>query len=361
MTFALFGMDPWQFILAGIAVMVGLWWSLRRLEGQRRTRLHRFAAPETLGRLVYGQVPALRRPLNVLVLVGVFFLLLTLAGPQWGTDGSAPGRSSREILVLLDTSESMNAANPAPSRLDRAQRKITDLLLRYPADRFGLVAFSGGAALQCPLTTDHGYFKTILHAVDTDTLSEEGTDIESAFQEAVRLFAGESRRENEASRDERIVLLISDGEEVTGEAISVAGKLAASSHVMVLGIGDPDGAEVTLPQWMRRGKHAPKDVSPHWSRLDEENLSAIAVAGDGVYVRSTLGGDDLKVIARELAYLTGTSSDGMPGHRRVNRYRWPLIAALVLFGLEGFWLVVLPWITRRTLAEPGKEGVHDVV
>ena len=358
--FAVAEKDLTSFLVLSVIALVGLGWSLIHLEGRHAARLRRFAQPETLKHLVTGHSDHAGRPMNVLVLLAMAFLLLALAGPQWGTDGSVPGRSSREILFLLDTSESMNAANPAPNRLDRARRKITELLLQNPADRFGLIAFSGGAALQCPLTTDHGYFKTILQAVDTDTLSAEGTDIESALREALAQFAGEDHQEDQAGRDDRIAILISDGEDVTGAAIEAAADLGNSSHVMVMGIGDPDGAEITLPQWMSRSKNIPKDAEPHWSRLDEEHLSDIAVAGDGVYVRSTLGDEDIRVVMRELAYLAGSAREGGPAVNRVNRYRWPLCIALVLIVLEGLWLIVVPRIFGRKDVAMVGEVIDDV-
>lgn len=322
-------------VVAGLAVPLAL------LEQRRTRRLGRFVAPAMLARISRGYHPALRRPLNGLVLCGAVALTLALAGPQWGVDDDATARGSRAFLILLDTSESMNAVNPAPTRLERARRKITDLVEKHPADRFGLIAFSGGAALQCPLTTDHAYFMTVLHAVDTDTLSEEGTDIEAALQEAAAVFTGEEVSDSDG-RGGRAVVLVSDGEAVTGDAQRAAGELAPFSAIMVMGIGDPEGAEITLPQALRPLRGGDATAHTHLSRLDESALSEIAVAGGGVYVRSTLGDDDIRVIQRELAFLDGASSEEGPGFQRINRYRWPLAMAFALFVAEALWLSLLP-------------------
>ena len=322
--------------------------SLAWLERRRAQRLARFVSPAMLERISMGYHQALRRPLNYLVLLGAAALLLALAGPHWGSDASAQARGSREFLVLLDTSESMNAVNPAPSRLERARRKITDLVLKNPADRFGLIAFSGGAALQCPLTNDHAYFMTVLHAVDTDTLSEEGTDIEAALYEAATVFSGDG---GSGGRSGRAVLLVSDGEAVTGDARNAAHELAKMSTILVMGIGDPEGAEVSLPQWMRQVRGNGASDHTHHSRLDEEALSDIAVAGGGVYVRSTLVDDDVRVIQRELAFLDGASSDEGPGFQRINRYRWPLALAWAFLAAEALWLILMPRMARATVAE----------
>lgn len=333
--------------LLGVLLLAAVWTALSALERYRHRRLQGFAEAALLSRLILGYAPALRRPLNGLVLVGIAALLVALAGPRWGEKAGSDGRGSREILVLLDTSESMNAVNPPPSRLDRARQKITTLLATYPADRFGLVAFSGGAALQCPLTQDHAYFKTVLQSVTTDTLTAEGTDIESAFIEAEKLFEGTRGQGLGASANDRIILLISDGEAVQGDAIAAAGRLTPYGRVVVMGIGDPEGAEVSLPQWMLRSRFTPQNTDPHWSVLDEKHLSEIALAGRGVYVRSTLGDADLAVIGREMERLDGIGRSESLRQRTVNRYRWPLALALACIAGEGIWLVLLPHLARR--------------
>ena len=55
-----------------------------------------------------------------------------------------------------------------------------------PNDRIGMVVFAGEAFLMSPLTLDHGYYKVVLNATDTDTISEEGTDIAAALREGVQ-------------------------------------------------------------------------------------------------------------------------------------------------------------------------------
>lgn len=348
--------------VAALVALAGLWFLLALLEKRRTGKLATFADPELLDRLVAGHTAWLRRPLNGAVMLGALFLLFSLAQPRWGESTPGTRRGSREILVLLDTSESMNAVNPPPSRLARAQAKVSALLEACPGDRFGLVAFSGAAVLECPFTRDHAYFKTVLQSITTDTLTEEGTSIVAALKESARIFLDEQGAGTGAGRQDRIVLLVSDGETDQSDAEVLAKELATSCRIAVLGIGDPDGAEVRLPQWMDRSRFGSGGVKAHWSVLNEDALSALALAGDGVYVRSTLGGEDLEVIQREMASLEGiVGPDGAP-LREVNRYRWPLGIAIIFFSFEGLWLVLMPrcarYFSRRKATE---EGAHALV
>lgn len=338
-------------VLAGAVVLLALLgWSLAALERRRGSRLAFFADHVLLDRLVAGHAPWLRWPLNALVIAGAACLILSLSQPRLGESAPGTRRGSREILVLLDTSESMNAVNPPPGRLARAQSKIGALLEACPGDRFGLIAFSGAAVVECPFTRDHAYFKIVLQSITTDTLTEEGTNIEAALLEAERLFEGERGTGSGAAKGDRMILLVSDGESVQDGAADVARRLAASGRIAVMGIGDPGGAEVTLPQWMERSRFAPGGPGTHWSALDEAALSAIALAGGGVYVRSTLGGEDLEAIRREMAYLDGMVGEGGARPQEVNRYRWPLAVALFFFAAEGLWLVWMPHAARRKSA-----------
>lgn len=325
--------------------------ALRALERRRGRRMERFVEAKLAPRLLMGFDASMRRPMYWLTIFGFAFLALALAQPHWGQSWQQIRQHSRDIMVVLDTSESMRAANPLPNRMARAKQKIESLLDVAPGDRFGLVAFSGAAELQCPLTRDHGYFKSVLSAVDTDTLSLEGTDIASALDMAARVFEEEAEETGIYDRNTRAVLLISDGEAVAGNAVKQAEETAKFARVYVIGVGDPRGAEVEFPDWMKRYVNRQDIDEPHVSRLDEENLQKIALNGDGAYKRSTPDNSDVNDIHGLLQQLASVESESDLRFRLVNRYQWPLAAAIICFFLEGVWLAALPWARRRRMRE----------
>lgn len=336
-------------IAAGVGVVLLFMWLLTRLEHRRTARVHRFVAEALAPRLLAGYDVRRRKPLYWLTVLGLVFLLIALAQPRWGKSWGGTARSGRDILVLLDTSESMNAADPLPNRLTRARQKIAAIMERCPADRFGLIAFSGGANLQCPLTLDHAYFRTILDVTDTDSLSEEGTDIAAAFYEAQRTFEEDIEESGQNNREARTLLLISDGEVVTGDQLAAAREIAPYATIHVMGIGGPEGASVTYtgPDYGRRGWA--NEV--HHSKLDEQNLTEIAKIGGGVYVRTTPSNADVDRLKAEFDALQSQTTEGDLRYSYVNRYRWPLSAAILCFAAEGLWLALLPWLRRRSAME----------
>ncbi len=259
------------------------------LERRRRNRLALFVEAHLAPRLLGGYDVSVRRPLFWLPVLGFFFLTLTFFQPHWGHAWQEVQQSSRDVLILLDTSESMNAENPLPNRLERAKQEILSLVARARGDRFGLVAFSGAAALQSPLTHDHGYFQAVLNAVDTNTVSREGTDIAAALREARKLFEEEERKGGSYNPRGRAVLLISDGEQVSGDAIEEAEKLGEYAPIFVIGVGNPDGTVIRMPESMKVYTRQPARDDTHVSRLDEDTLMRIASAGNairGAYARS---------------------------------------------------------------------------
>jgi len=333
--------------------------ALRYLETRRQARLERFVDAGLAPRLLPGYHVRVRRPLFWLAVVGFAALALTFAQPHWGQAWQEMRRQSHDVMVCLDTSESMRAANPLPSRMERAKLKILSLLDRAPGDRFGLVAFSGAAVLQCPLTHDRGYYTSVLNVIDTDSISMEGTDIAAAIREAVKVFREESETTGVIDKNSRAILLISDGEQVSGDAIEEAEKASDFARVYVVGVGSPEGAQIRLPDWMGRYTNTRGRTRPHLSRLDEETLQQVALSGQGAYIRSTPDNSDVNLIYDHVQKLTAYSASSDVRLRLVNRYQWPLAVAIICFAGEGLWIALMPWRRAWRLRRGGAAPVEE--
>ncbi len=334
----------WLWLGLAVIALVAISIALRALERIRNRRMEVFIEHRLAPRLVAGADARQRRPLYWLTLLGCALLALALLQPHWGESYEATSKRSHDVMVLLDVSESMLAQNPAPNRLERAKQKIAALTDRAFGDRFGLVAFSGAAELMCPLTLDHGYYRTVLGAVDTDSISLEGTDIAASFKVAADAFRQQDVEESGTSRDNRVVLLVSDGEALEGDLSAATKELAEFAHIFVIGVGDPRGTEVQYVNRFVRGEVSPE---AHLSILDEKTLQAIAMDGGGGYMRSTPNNKDVDTVFGliEQLFARGVQSD--VEDRLQNRYQWPLTGAIACFMGEGLWLVLLPWLGRR--------------
>ncbi len=335
-------------MLAGAALLVAVGFGLRWLEERRKGRLCAFAAANLAGRLAPELEARSRRPLFWFPLAGLAFALVALAQPHWGAKSVAVERSGRDILVLLDTSPSMGSTDIPPSRMARARQKIEALSAMCPGDRFGLVVFAGSAQLQCPLTLDHGYFRMILEAMGTGVMSRSGTDIATALRYAENVYREDIDRSGAQQKHRRAVLLLSDGEQVSGDAVAAARSLSKYLAVYVLGLGSREGGEVSQGGWGGQVAGAGGDSQTHLSALDEDTLSQIAFSTGGLYVRSTPGNQDVRRIHREMESLSTRAVTGDLRFTLVNRYRWPLWLAFLCFFGEGLSLALLPWRKART-------------
>ena len=336
----------WPLIIAGVVAGSVFAAILIYLERNHMKRIHTFIDMRLAARLQSGGEPGKRKPLFWFSLVGMLLAFLALAQPHWGSRMEEEVQRSHDLLFVLDVSESMLATNPVPSRLERAKQKISSILDRTSGDRYGLIAFSGSAELMCPLTLDEGYFRTVLNAVDTDSISLKGTDISAAIEVAMATYQDRENGSVDANANSRAIILISDGEQVEGDAITLAGSAGELARVYVIGVGDPRGTEITYTNRLGLRTKVMQGGKPHISKLDEETLSRIAIEGGGGYIRSTASNRDVDELYGLIEQLFARDIEGEMSERLVNRFQWPLSIAIVCFMIEGFWLVLLPWLRK---------------
>jgi Ca-activated chloride channel family protein len=294
---------------------------------KRRTILERFADPRALAGLVPPGINGRRRLRAVLVLAAALLLVLALAGPQYGYQWQKVTRHGVDLIIALDCSRSMLAQDIQPTRLSRAKREIVDLLAMLRGDRVGLVAFSGTAFLQCPLTIDYSAFDLFLNVLTPEYLPLGGSDLAAAVQTSLAAF-------NPQSTADKAIIVITDGEH-TGRGDPEAAAQAAQKagiKLFCIGVGSAEGVPVPMG-----GGGFQKDAQGQivMSRLDEALLTRMAMATGGTYVRSVAGDLDLETIYREhiRGQMAGVTEED--GRRQVwaDRYQWPLgLAILLLMG-----------------------------
>ena len=264
-----------------------------------------------------------------LIIAGIIFCLLALARPQWGFHWQELKRQGLDILIALDTSKSMLTEDMKPSRLERSKLAIRDLVKHLKGDRIGLIAFSGSAFLQCPLTVDYGGFLLALENIDTDTIPKGGTAIASAIKEATRSYSGDEKKY-------RVLLLITDGEDHEGNPLKAAEEAKKEGiTVFCIGIGTRAGDLIPIKQDGRQ--QFLKDIQGNAvkSRLDEGRLQRIALAAGGSYVRSNRSEFGLELLYREkLSQMEKRELEGKLAKRYEERFQIPLALALLLLLVE---------------------------
>ncbi|MEO8089522.1 MAG: VWA domain-containing protein [Gemmatimonadales bacterium] len=303
-------------------------WALRRHDRARSLRLHNFGEPGLLARA--STLPSRRLTLSrqALTLTGLSLVLVAAARPQFGKRPASLVNSGRDLLVLLDLSRSMNAADGGLSRLARAKSAVLEAGARSQGDRLGLVVFGGSAFLQLPLTANQAAFRRFLEAASTDDLANPATDLSRALTAAATAF------EHEGERGFQSVLLLSDGESVEGDVGPALRRLRlAGVPVIAVGIGSSEGAPVPADsseapeKWHR--DHIGRIVQ---SRLEEGDLRRAANETNGAYLHWTPATG--AALSAELEKLERRTMSSRTSPERADRFQWPLALAVAILAIE---------------------------
>lgn len=301
-------------VLAGLA-----WWAERR----RRSRLARYADAALLERLAPASALGAatgRAARRAWIALG---LGVALAGPRWGRETVTVRRSGVDVVLAVDASLSMLAPDERPSRLARVKQEIRRLRASGPGDRYALVAFAGRAYLLMPPTTDGGALDLFLDNLDPSVVGQMG----SALAPPLRL----ARDLLQASRSggDKALVLFSDGEawddpaEVHREAAALG---EAGVHVVTVGLGTAEGAEIPLPRGERKRDDAGRPVV---TRHEPARLAEIAERSGGRFVPADAP-DKALVVRREIARLRAEATAATETATRVTRFTWVLWPAFLL-------------------------------
>ncbi len=314
-------------LLAGLAACAALVWLYRRFDSRQRVALMQFASARLLPKLTSSVSASRRLAKRVLFALGVALLFVALARPQAGFEFQEIHRKGIELLFAVDTSKSMLAQDVKPDRLTRAKLAVTDLIAKLNGDGVGLIAFAGRSFLQCPVTLDYDAFRESLDALDVNVIPRGGTDIASAIHEAEVVFKTRSAAD-------KILILITDGEDLGGEAINAARSAAKNGvKIFTVGVGSTTGELVPVPS-ESGGTGFAKDENgkPVRSRLDETTLKKIAEAGGAFYQPLGTQGEGLTNIYER--GFTGFKRQDLTARQAkvpLEKFHWALLAALACF------------------------------
>ena len=267
---------------------------------------------------------------SFLLIVSLFFLVIGLARPQWDAEVREISIYGQDIVFLIDVSKSMDAGDIRPSRLERAKTHINIFLDELRGDRVGIVAFAGDAVTICPLTTDYSALKLLISGLDTDTITDFGTNIGRGLEVAASLFNEEATS--------RTIIMLTDGEDHEGRGLQMATQLAQEGVVIyAIGIGTPGGYPVRFRN--QRGQMEmlrDNQGNPVLTHMDAMGLYRIADVTGGLFYEVTPQFSEIDAILRQISDNEKTKYATRQYFRYKEQYHYFLIIALLLLCFEGF-------------------------
>ncbi|MBL7114999.1 MAG: VWA domain-containing protein [Kiritimatiellae bacterium] len=315
---------PWLLILVWFVPVLVVWWVfLWKRSGET---LARFIAPALQQKLCPVQHRG--RTIWQIALVGAAVCLMVIAAarPKWGKSEQTLFTRGRDLMITLDVSRSMLANDVHPSRLQRAKTDILDLIRELRGDRAGLIAFRQKAVLVCPLTTDYAFLRQAVDAVDIDSAPRGETDIGDAIHKALDAFEDELNAH-------KAIILISDGEDLSGRALVEAERAAEKGIVIfTVGIGAAGGTQIPDPA--NPGSYFSYQGSNIVTRLNNETLYNIAKMTGGAYIpvaTSGMAGTTLGTIYdNHLRRVAAQELEETLQSRLIERYQLFLLPAFLL-------------------------------
>ncbi|MDX6411490.1 MAG: Ca-activated chloride channel [Gaiellaceae bacterium] len=316
----------WPIALLGLAVLPPLVAIYIMRERSRVDDAASFVSPALLPNLI-DRKPGWRRHLPLaLMLVALAALIVGVGRPRADVKVR---REEATVMLVIDTSRSMGAADVKPTRLAAAQAAAYSLLDKVPKKfRVGVIAFGSRAVVALPPTDNRELTRTAIGLLHTG----EGTALGDAIVLAATV--GQRQRTADGAVPPTSVLVISDGAADGGrvkplDAAKRAKKLKVPVYTAVL--GTPNG---TVQHQLTGGYTETIRVPPSPSTLRQ-----IASITGGQFSTATTDASLRKVYSALGSRL---------GHKTVSREMTDVFAGgsalLLLVGgtLSAFWFRRVP-------------------
>lgn len=272
----------------------------------------------------YSYIPTL---LYILRLGALVFLILAMARPRQ-VDVSTKVRSDEgiDIMMVVDISLSMLARDLKPTRLAALQDVAEEFVSKRPADRIGMVVYSGEAVSKVPLTTDRAILIDEIRNLNLDEL-EPGTAIGIGLATAINHLSHSKAKS-------KVIILMSDGGEspvdYSNNKVYIspedAADIADERGIKVYTVGIGTNGIIPLP---RGYEHYPQRAF----QLDEPLLQHIANQTKGLYFRAT-DNQKLDEIYNEINELEKSEVNEIKYYNYTEYYHRFLLYALLLIVID---------------------------
>jgi Ca-activated chloride channel family protein len=266
-------------------MMIPLFILFALLLTQKEAQTH-FFSQEVMNKLRVSANTLTLKARNALFMLIGFLMIIALAQPVIN-DGTVEVKAkSADIMIALDISDSMLAEDVYPNRIKLAKQKAIELLKMQPDERIGVIGFAKNSYLVSPLSFDHGAVSFLLSQLNTDSITEKGTDFLTMLDVVDQSLDKKSKR---------YLLILSDGGDKSDFSAEIESAKEKNITVFILGIGTLKGAPIKLED----GSFITQNSKIIVSKLNE-NISDLATKSGGVYIQNSKSDDDIKAMLKEI-------------------------------------------------------------
>ncbi len=295
----------------------------------RRRTQKKFADRELLNKLSPNRSTSKSVFKVVLLCLALASFTIALVNPRFGTKMETVKREGVDVVFAVDVSKSMLAEDIAPNRLEKAKQLVTQIINNLASDRVGIIAYAGSAFPQLPITTDYAAAKMFLQNMNTDMLSSQGTAIKEAIELATTYF-------NDKDQTNRVLFLISDGEDHEGEIEEIAKQAAKEGiRIVTIGVGTAKGGPIPnkrngIVQSYKKDNNGETVIT----RLDEATLKEIASAANGEYINGRVTGQVVDEVTDILQNMDKKEFESQQIAQYKSQFQWFVALGLLFLLLE---------------------------
>ncbi|MFL2601348.1 MAG: VWA domain-containing protein, partial [Flavobacteriaceae bacterium] len=326
----MYQIDVFQYIY--FLFIVPLLWVIYALlvRWKRKTQIS-FAKPELLELLSPNRSKFKPTFKIILLSLSIVSLILGLMNPKIGTQLETVKREGVDIVFAMDVSRSMLAEDIAPNRIEKSKRLVSAIINQLASDRVGIIAYAAQAVPQLPITTDYAAAKMFLQALNTDMLSSQGTALDSAIDLAGTFFDDEDQTN-------RVIFLISDGEDHSEEASNAASRAAKLGiKIFTFGVGTESGAPIPLKRnGIIESYKKDSDGEVVITKLNQNILQNIAASTGGIYQDGNNTQKVLDFVSEQLKAMDKKEFEAKKFVSFKDRFQAFLLAALIFLLIDLF-------------------------
>ncbi len=321
---------PLYFILMVIPLAMIVWYLFRQ---RRAEATIQFSTTQGIDKIKPSLKVRLRHLPFVLQVLAIMALIAALARPQTSNSWENVTTEGIDIMMSMDISSSMLAADLKPNRLEAAKDVAAAFINGRQNDNIGLVVFSGESFTQVPLTTDHAVLLNMFQSIQSGMI-EDGTAIGLGLANSVS-------RLKESKAKSKVIILLTDGSNNRGEIAPVtAAEIAKSFGIRVYTIGVGTIGTAPYPVQTPFGVQYQNMAVD----IDENVLKQIASMTGGQYFRAT-DNKSLKGIYDEIDKLEKTKMKTSQYSKKYEQFKYFALAAFIFLLIQ----VVLRYTVYRKI------------
>jgi len=281
----------------------------------------------------------------VLALLVLACMSFALVNPKIGTKLETVKREGVDVVFALDVSTSMLAEDIAPNRLEKSKQLVRQIINTLAGDRIGIIGYAGSAFPQVPITTDFSSARLFLSGMNTNMVSSQGTAMTQAIEMAETYY-------NDIEQKNRVLFLISDGEDHQGDYASIAAQATKKGiRIYTIGVGTTAGAKIPIKRGgVVQSYKRDKDNQVVITKLNKETLQEIAEAANGEYLDGSNTKELVGQVQNILSGMDKKEFDAKQFSDFKDQFQWFLAGALLFLLLDVLFLErKTKWINNLNL------------